>query len=406
MGTEGDDCPITITNHDVQINELLCFVGCKSRVMSNPQIPKLCCDFYAISTIQEAKDMLLGSISLPETDKRKTRRRTTVAKTNMQDIITIFYEMKPREMPVFVAKNLNNLPPLSMDNFDMAHIIETMSDIQSKMLILQEAQEKSLSVHAALCNDASERAQPTEIPHAPAGGTKPEAIKLQQEITGGAPKSPPVVFNITANSIDHGMDGNDDDLINLARIQGELPPAVSPRRPSSLTDDHPPDEPHLLNDSIMSNTSYASLVPNGQLNTDHAHDRKNFRHVTNRRNRNKNNIAHKSGNFKREEEIVTGSGNNFNICASDHQRRRFAPKYRECTGVFVSRLQRNTRAADVERHVSRVCGLRLKCEPVPTKFDTYNSYRVRASARDRDILLNSDKWPRNVIVKEYYKVIY
>ena len=146
MGTEGDDCPITITNHDVQINELLCFVGCKSRVMSNPQISKLCCDFYAISTIQEAKDMLLGSISLPETDKRKTRRRTTVAKTNMQDIITIFYEMKPREMPVFVAKNLNNLPPLSMDKFDMAHIIETMSDIQSKMLILQEAQEKSLSV--------------------------------------------------------------------------------------------------------------------------------------------------------------------------------------------------------------------------------------------------------------------
>ena len=269
---------------------MFCGLQIKSNVKSTNL--KLCCDFYAISTTQEAKDMLLGSISLPETDKRKTTRRTTVAKTNMQDIITIFYEMKPREMSVFVTKNLNNLPPLSMDNFDMAHIIETMSDIQSKMLILQEAQEKSLSVHAALCNDVSERAQPTEIPPAPAGGTKPEAIKLQQEVTSGAPKSPPVVFNITANSIDHGMDGNDDDLINLARIQGELSPAVSPRRPSSQTD-----EPHLLNDSIMSNTSYASLVRNGQLNTDHAHDRKKFRHVTNRRNRNKNNIAHKSGNL-------------------------------------------------------------------------------------------------------------
>ena len=118
------------------------------------------------------------------------------------------------------------------------------------------------------------------------------------------------------------------------------------------------------------------------------------------------NTVTRNGNNRRDDDVITGSGNNFDICASDHQRRRFDPKYKECIGVFVSRLQRNTRAVDVERHVSRVCGLRLKCEPVPTKFDTYNSYRIRASARDRDTLLNSNKWPRNVIVKEYYKVIY
>ena len=118
---EDDACPITITNHDIQINELLSFVSCKSRVMSNPHISKLCSDFYTNTAIQEAKDVLLGSISLPESDKRKSRRKTKIAATNMQDIITIFYEMKPREMPVFVAENLNNLPPLSMNNFDVTH---------------------------------------------------------------------------------------------------------------------------------------------------------------------------------------------------------------------------------------------------------------------------------------------
>ena len=40
------------------------------------------------------------------------------------------------------------------------------------------------------------------------------------------------------------------------------------------------------------------------------------------------------------------------MCASGHQRRRSDPKYREVIGVLVSRLQRNTRAADIERHVS------------------------------------------------------
>ena len=46
--------------------------------------------------------------------------------------------------------------------------------IQSKKSFLQEAQEKSRSVHATLCNDDSERAQPTENLPATPGGTKPE----------------------------------------------------------------------------------------------------------------------------------------------------------------------------------------------------------------------------------------
>ena len=407
MVDNSDDCPITITNNDFQINELLCFVACKSRIMPNPQISKLCCDFYSNSAIQEAKDMLLSSTSLPEFDKRKTRRKTRIAETNMQDIITIFYEMKPREMPVFVAKNVNNLPPLSMNNFDMAHIIEEMSNIKCKMSILQEAQEKSLAVHAALCNDVPERAHFDEAPPTSSDGAMPEVFQLQQEVIDDTPKSPVVVFNITGNSTEHGMDGNDEDLVNLARIQDGIPPVVHHRPPSTPTRSHLSDVPPLSpNDSIMSNTSYASLVRNGQLNTQSGHDRRNIRPTHNQRNRRKQNTVTRNGNNRRDDDVITGSGNNFDICASDHQRRRFDPKYKECIGVFVSRLQRNTRAVDVERHVSRVCGLRLKCEPVPTKFETYNSYRIRASARDRDTLLNSNKWPRNVIVKEYYKVIY
>ena len=69
--------------------------------------------------------------------------------------------MKQRMMPTFVAKDLNNLPPVSMNNFDMAHIIEEMCEITCKMSILQEAQQKSLAVNAALCNDVQQHAQST-----------------------------------------------------------------------------------------------------------------------------------------------------------------------------------------------------------------------------------------------------
>ena len=39
-----------------------------------------------------------------------------------------------------------------------------------------------------------------------------EDAEPQPEVEGTAPKSPAVVFNITGDAVEHGMDGNDDDM--------------------------------------------------------------------------------------------------------------------------------------------------------------------------------------------------
>ena len=57
-------CTVKTVRHDIQVNELLCFIGCKSKIMPNPQLSKLCCDFYDVPTTQTAKDVLLKSVSL------------------------------------------------------------------------------------------------------------------------------------------------------------------------------------------------------------------------------------------------------------------------------------------------------------------------------------------------------
>ena len=62
-------------------------------------------------------------------------------------------------MPEILAKNLNNVPPMSVDNFDMSRIISDMQDIQTKLCILQEAQEIFMAAHAALCKETSSNAQ-------------------------------------------------------------------------------------------------------------------------------------------------------------------------------------------------------------------------------------------------------
>ena len=67
-------------------------------------------------------------------------------------------------------------------------------------------------------------------------------------------------------------------------------------------------------------------------------------------------------------DVITGSGRNVSLQDSFPQGRA---KYREC--LFVSRLHKDTRVRHVEPHVLNETGLRVKCEPIPTKYDTYTS---------------------------------
>ena len=114
-----------------------------------------------------------------------------------------------------------------------------------------------------------------------------------------------------------------------------MPPVKRPPRPSTPINVPPTGQPQSLNDSIMSNTSYASLVRNGQLNQQSVQGGYGGHHRRNRK-LNKRNTAFGNDNQRRDDDVITGSRRNFDICASDHQRRRFPPKYREVIGVHYS----------------------------------------------------------------------
>ena len=55
-------------------------------------------------------------------------------------------------MPLFVCKELSNLPPISMNNFDVSSMIRNMEILQSQVKLIQEAQETSLSAQVNLCD--------------------------------------------------------------------------------------------------------------------------------------------------------------------------------------------------------------------------------------------------------------
>ena len=147
--------PITVHNKGPITNELLCYVACKIHTCTFDVIVKMCTDFYDGDVITVAKDDLMACVTLPEDDKRSGRRRANLKEVHMKDIVSILLEIKPEEVPVFLARDLNNVPPLSLNNFDMSRIILDMEKLKTQMKIIQEAQETALTAHVVLCRDAN-----------------------------------------------------------------------------------------------------------------------------------------------------------------------------------------------------------------------------------------------------------
>ena len=387
----------TVVNKEPATNKLLCFVSAKVGIMTFDSLKKLCTDFYDVPEIRKAKDILLSKVTLPDGDKRKTRRRSNLKDTIMKDIISIFLEISKADMPLFLAANLNNIPPLSMNNFDMSSLIIDIETIKSQMKMLQESQEASMSVHAAICQEAfNKRDHPPPVNNTPNSPIGSVAATPQQRRNrhqpSPAPQSPPDVSTPTHTDTTDENDEDPEDVLRLARIQGRLPPA---RTPSG--------------ESIMSETSYASVVRREQLNQ----QRRSVADPANRVNRgnryNPNYNEQRTVNpdkSRTRPEVIGGSGLNFELKPSDYLSKRDSYKKKEqCIGLFVSRVKQFTRARDVARHVYTVTELSLKCVPLPAKFDSYTSFCVHASTKDTNTLLNPKYWPQGVIVRKYDKTI-
>ena len=423
---------------------------------------KLLMDFYGDDMVARARSVLLENVTVPDDDEAKRSRKGLNKKLNsMKDILNVFLVLTLDQLPLFVAEDLANLPPLSMDNFDMSSVIKDMDSIKNQRRLLQEAQETSLSVHAALCNEKSREgaAQPIENEAvrspAPSTGATPER-STPHTPTGSPPHRSPITETprtpMQHRRIDDG-EGNDDDLLHLAQIQGRLSLSPNPGRsnvrdnargdrhqsPSNYNrnSDGRNDRYNILNahhrktnqgdydvsrgdgnaNSLMrhtsrdhnrnnfnnrsprhqppvitgANSSYASAVSRPRANPQHStnpQDRANPQHRANNRN---------IRSARSTTSVITGTNNSCELSAA---RPRTNPHTRK-DGLFISRSAGNTRAIDVVNYIRSEANLNLRCDPLPTRYDSYRSYYIHAHPRHHDLLLRPGMWPKNVILRQY-----
>ena len=143
------------------INELLCFVSNKLSSIPYDMLIKLCTDFYKTDDISCAKDIMY-TLRLHQDIRRKVKHRgNEKAHRDIQDIVDILLELPLHATPMFVCKNLSNLPPLSMNNFDMASVIKKLEQLQQQVNLLTDNQNKCVDAHVTLCNNLMPSGQGT-----------------------------------------------------------------------------------------------------------------------------------------------------------------------------------------------------------------------------------------------------
>ena len=325
-------------------------------------LSKLCTDFYNDDDIACAKDILYN-ITEAHHDRRRVKHRGSDKKQrDMQDVLNIFLELPLHAIPIFVCKDISNLPPLSMNNFDMASVIRSIETLQVQVNLSTENHTKSVNAQVTLCKHLIPSADnTTQAAVAPTSDTLP-AVNTSEINAGNAEHQHHSIFS--DDNSDGGdevvtvigdSDSDDRDLIRLAEIQKRT--------------------------NIHRKRQHAR--PQG---------------MTNRPNDQRSPRAN--------DDVIAGNGTSTHIrTATKNQRQSTLSTHRQRVGIFVSRMSRSTRARHIDRHVEQEAGIKVHCEEIPSKYENtnYRSFFIRLNSRNLQMLLQPDMWPRDTIVRGYYE---
>ncbi|KAL4718508.1 hypothetical protein ACJJTC_010669, partial [Scirpophaga incertulas] len=122
---------VKCSNCNVVINEVLAFICNKIDVMDEESIRRICVSAFSESDIRNAKELLISSIST--TKRNKTRKNKGKTAREIEDIVSLLKQTDPEDVPVFVARDLQKLPPVLFDHVDVTRLLKDVVKLKSDL---------------------------------------------------------------------------------------------------------------------------------------------------------------------------------------------------------------------------------------------------------------------------------
>lgn len=116
---------------NIVIDELLSYIQNKVSIADEETLVRICTTTFTSEEIKNSKKLLFESIP---TDKRKIVRKSKGKEDrDVADIISLFKSEEPDNIPVFVARQLDKLPPILWDHLDCSKLLKDMITMKSEI---------------------------------------------------------------------------------------------------------------------------------------------------------------------------------------------------------------------------------------------------------------------------------
>ncbi len=365
-------------------------------------LAKACTDFYKHQVIQHSKKLLY---SIVNPDERCIQRRSTnKARDDFNDIYRLLHIYESQIGVQFVAKDLSNLPSLSMSNMDIGKLAKEIETLKQNICTLTQGQKDLHDVFMVSCNtnrknvdtqtDDTQTANEVNIVN-----TGDDALRPTVESQVQADRCNTNSKNAaSANDSDSVIVMSDDDTLytTVDEVSGEDIESyadVAAKDVASSITRYTADKrsQHCVGSRLTNKSTNNNVLRPSSLQAtsgDHSVSKYNSRHAATSR-YDSNGIVH-----------GTGVGSNSIKAVNHNLKRSHEPK--NVIGVFVTRFVPRTSSRQIEEHIKSHTGLDVWIQKLQTKHDSYCSFYLKAlDKRIIDTLMDRELWPKGILVKRY-----
>lgn len=122
---------------NIVIDELLSYIQNKISIVDEETLVRICTSSFSSEEIKNSKSLLFDSIP---TDRIKINRKNKgKGERDLYDIINLFKATEPDIIPVFVARQLEKLPPILFDHIDCTKLLKDLLKIQGDLDVIKSS---------------------------------------------------------------------------------------------------------------------------------------------------------------------------------------------------------------------------------------------------------------------------
>ena len=334
------------------INEVLTYINNKCDLIPQFHLVKIIADFYTDNEIEAAKQVLYDSCPNHTGNRFKRRQGNDKTRKNIDDMVDMLTKCPIDQVPIFVARDLQNLLPIDITNIDVSNITAEVSNLKKAR---------------------------TEKKDSPMNEILHKLNDIKDEIRNESKKE--------INSLKEQM----------GVLQNMILADQSKSRDSSTTQFTPedvsvPKQTRSYKDALSSESSRTAMRNvNSQINNQRPVKSVSFQGDERMNQRTYVEPSESDDGFTIVQRRRRSGGSNISVVT----KRQWS--------IFISRVSPATTPDDIGFHVRSIePDANVECIKLQTRFPTYNSFRVNIVSEDIERVMNTNNWPQGILIRKFF----